>query len=335
MRLRALSAATLFVFPVASALAFGQGITLSQTPSRTDLHVQILYENDHPVEGKDRYQVHLLSSRSVPIANQATDDRGEAIFYSIGEGTYHVNVTGANIDAVEIQFNIFRGENSHMEFVHIRLKGGAIQQTGSTQGSVSSAALNIPDSARKEFDKGMTELEKQNFSAAQQRLSHATEIYPQYSLAFVNLGIIAMKQNHQDEGRHYFERAIAADPQEPAAYVHLAKLDIMKKKYSDAEPLLTKAISITPLNPEALMMLAASELYQGKLDEAIENAKRVHGVPHQQYAVAHLLAAQAYTQKDQMDRAADEYRLFLQESPNSASAAQARAALQSIENKAK
>jgi outer membrane protein assembly factor BamD (BamD/ComL family) len=55
-------------------------------------------------------------------------------------------------------------------------------------------------------------------------------------------------------------------------------------------------------------------------------------VPHEKFAMAHLVAAQAYTKKDRLDQAAEEYKLFLKESPDSPNAASARATLQSIQS---
>src|SRR5205823_2509674 len=169
----------------------------------------------------------------------------------------------------------------------------------------------------KEFDKGVTASAKQDLPGAGQHFMKATEIYPQYALAFVNLGAIAMQQGNNGEGEHFFEQAIHADPQLPMGYTSLARVKILQEKYAEADSLLEKALTIRPLDPEPLTMLATSQFRSGKYPEAIVTARKVHSVPHEHYAVVHILAAEALAKQNQPDIAADEYRLFLKEFPES------------------
>jgi Tfp pilus assembly protein PilF len=220
----------------------------------------------------------------------------------------------------------------HNEWVRVKRKPVSGVVPTSTDGSVSQATLNIPDKARKEFDKGVSSSGKQDFLAANQHFTKATEIYPQYGLAFVNLGAVAMQEGNSAAGEHYFEQAIHADPQLPNGYTSLARVRIMQQQYDEADTLLAKALSIRPLDPEPLTMLATSELRSGKYPEAIANAKKVHSLPHEHFAVVHILAAEALGKQHQPDQAAEEYRLYLKEQPLSPHADSIRAAIQNLEN---
>jgi Tfp pilus assembly protein PilF len=78
--------------------------------------------------------------------------------------------------------------------------------------------------------------------------------------------------------------------------------------------------------------LATLQLQQGEFAQAVSNAQKVHALQqHQQYAIAHYVAAEALMKQFQPQQAAEEYRLFLKEAPASPMAAAARDALNSIE----
>lgn len=317
-----------FLFILLSAIS-GLAQSGLGMPSGADVSVFVKFDDDRPVP--EMYRVQLLSTSGVAMMELLTDQQGQVVFHDIKTGPYHLSVSGPDAITTEISFAIYRGENVHTEYVRLARKEN--KQSVSTNGTVSRAALDIPDKAKKEFEKGLEAFEKEDFPNAKDRFHKAINIYPQYSLAYVNLGIIAMKENKIDEGELDFHQAITADPQDPAAYIHLARSQILKKQYASAEPLLQKATAISPLDPDALTMLAASELYLGKTEEAVACAKKVHSVPHDHFAVSHLVAAQGLIKENQMQAAADELRLFLKEAPDDSRAPAARATLQSIENR--
>jgi len=305
-----------------------------QSDTRADVYINVTYENDRPAA--QLYRVQLLSSGRMPLSDQFTNDRGQVAFHGIGTGSYQVVVTGTDIEPAELNFSVNPRETTRIEYVRVKRKPDPnVSPGGSGQETISAAALNIPNKAHKEFDKGLAANAKQDLAGARQHFARAVEIYPQYSLALVNLGVISMLEGDNHEGERFFQEAIQADPQIPNGYTCLARVKILQSKYDEADALLNKALSIRPLDPEPLAMLVSSQLRAGKYAEAIANAKKVHSVPHEHYTVVHLLAAQALMQEHLPDMAADEYRLFLKESPDGPRAVSARAALQSIEARTK
>jgi tetratricopeptide (TPR) repeat protein len=301
-----------------------------QEVTRADAIIHVTFEDDRPVPAM--YRVQLMTGGRMPITEQFTNDRGEAIFSGLAAGSYLAIISATDIETSEMAFVIRNRETTHSDYLRAKRKTVAGQTGASTQGSVSAAYLNIPDKARKEFDKGLAAFAKPDYAVAREHFSKAVAIYPQYSAAILNLGVICMKEGKNDDGQQFFQRAITADPQNPGAYTYLARVYIMNAKYSEAEPLLTKAITITPTDAEPLTMLATSQLRSGKLELAVTTAKKVHSFPHEHYAVAHLVAAQALLEERLPELAAEEFRLFLKEVPTGPDAVGARAALQSIEH---
>lgn len=312
------------------ALMFSQRSSAPQTGGN-DVYVYVTFEHEKPAGISCR--VTLFTTTRQRVGEEFTNDRGLAIFRGVKAGDYRLVAGGTNIEEAESAITVYSHggyDSTQNEHIEVKLIKKDAEQNSSAQASVSVTTLNIPDKARKEFEKGLAAFDKQDFPTARERFTKAVDLYPQYCGALLDLGVIAMQEGHADEGKHYFERATQADPQNPAGYVYLARVDIVRKDYKDAEPLLAKALAISPLDPEPLTLLASSQLQLGELDQAVANAKKVHAVPHQQFAIAHYIAAQALLKESQPAQAADEFRLYLQESPQGPNAAAAKAALASI-----
>jgi Tfp pilus assembly protein PilF len=300
-----------------------------QQQTSTEVQITVTFEDNHNVPQMTR--VVLMTSTRTPVGEQFTNDRGQAAF-RVGPGNYIAQASSLEAEPAEVSFAVQPRESMHSDYIYMKHKAAKDGAGDSHEGSISTATLNIPDKARKEFEKGLAAFDKNDLPTARDRFSKAVELYPQYALALVNLGVIAMKQGDAVHGESFFEQAIKADPQMPNGYTSLARVKIMQAKYDSADTLLAKALSIRPLDPEPLTMLATSQSREGKYDEAIVTAKKVHSVPHEHYAVCHIIAAESLMRLKQPDQAADEYRLFLKEFPTSPNADSVRAALHSLEN---
>jgi tetratricopeptide (TPR) repeat protein len=335
MQSRSIFRALLFLTTL--ALVSVSGIAqVANSPGSTalrpaDVEVRITYENDRPADGQIR--VDLLTSGGAIVSQQFTRDQGQVTFHSVFPGNYRLHVSGIDIeDNTETTFALESRESIHFETVRVKVKKTDAQQS-SNQGNISAATLNIPDKARKEFDKGISSMKKSDVPEAQKHFSKATEIYPQYAAAFNNLGVIAMKSGSPDDGKKLFEQAVRADANNANAYVNLARCLMMKNNFVEALPLLEKASALDPMDPQSLTLLSNAQLSAGQLDVALANARKVHAMEHQHFTLAHLIAARVLVLQNKFEEAAAEYRTFLKESPESPKADGVRAAIESIEKR--
>jgi tetratricopeptide (TPR) repeat protein len=303
-----------------------------QSRSRgSEVQVRITYENDRPANGQIR--VDLITNGGATVAQQFSRDDGQVTFQNVFPGNYRLHATGIDAEeTAEVTFSLDSRESIHFETIRVKVKKTEAQQS-SNQGNISAAVLNIPDKARKEFEKGVSSLSKNDMPEAQKHFSRATEIYPQYAGAYNNLGVIAMKTGSPEDGKKLFEQAVRVDANNSNAYVNLARCLIMKDNFAEALPLLEKASALSPMDPEALTLLANAQLSSHQLDLALANARKVHTMEHQRFTVSHLIAARVLVLQDKLEEAAAEYRTFLKESPESPKADSVRATLESIEKR--
>jgi tetratricopeptide (TPR) repeat protein len=223
-------------------------------------------------------------------------------------------------------------------FVTVKPKAGAAQNAGSSSSApvtsnapvTSAAELRVPSSARKAFDKGMTAWQKQDYPKAAQEFEKAVAAYPEYDTAYNNLGVMYAHLNQNDKAMAAFKRSVELNDKNADADRNLARMFLREKNFPQAEELLKKCLAVQPADAATLTMLAIAEIEDGKVDDALRDAQRVHALPHEGYAVAHYVAGQVLEDKHEYQQAKAEYETYLKESPNGPDVAQVKSALERL-----
>ena len=311
-----------FVWLVLACFAFGQRGSVS---SDTELRIKITYENDHLVGTPLRVQ--LLNASENAIADTFSDGTGQAVFQSVHGGNYKVRISGIGVvETISESFIVDPRDRFQTQYVHVKTQPSSEAKGGAGK-PISAAELNVPDKARKEFDKGTEAMVKSRWDEAEKHFEKATEIYPRYASAFNNLGVVAINEQKLPAARGYFQQAIKVDDHLASAYLNIGKLDYNEHHPKEAESSLVHVLALDPMNVEAMLLMAASQLATGGLDEAITYAHRIHNLPHEKFAISHIIAAHAFEQSKRAAEAIGEYQLYLQEAPQSSLAQGAREAM--------
>jgi tetratricopeptide (TPR) repeat protein len=264
------------------------------------------------------------------VQQSFTDDNGNISFHNLSPGLYRLRVEGVEVETTNGNpFELSALENTHYEYLHVQPKedekSAPSGSGGAGGGMISAADLNIPDKAKKEFEKGTVALQKNETASALEHFEKATRDYPPYSDAYNNIGVVQMRLNHPAEARQAFETAVNVNPKAAGGYVNLARMDLGSKDYAKADELLTKALMLEPNRLDAMVLDAQTKLMLHDPDAVIALTKKVHTIPeHKDFAAIHLICGKAFEQKRQADEAIAEYRLFLTESPQSPTAPKVR-----------
>lgn len=300
--------------------------------NKVDLTIRVLFNSDR--QAGEGLRVQLLTSYGTPIDDRVTDSTGIVTFPQLDPGGYRVRISGNNIEeTTSAEIILDPMDNQRMEMVRVN---PVSTETASSPGAapagppISAVELNVPDSAKKEFDKGTEAMQKHDLGSARKHFDNAVKIYPKYGYAYNDLGILSAQGGDMPAARNYFQRAIMADDHYAKGYLNLAKLDAMEKNLPGAETNLNKAQSLDPTDAEILFWMARVEAAEGKYQDAIVSCNRVHQLPHQGLAVVHLLAAKAYETQKMPQQAAAEYALYLKEAPNGPDAKMARKSLAAL-----
>jgi len=278
-----------------------------------NVHVHVVYPNDRSAGLQLRVRL-MSGSGSTPVSENFTNDQGRAEFTRVPIGSYHVIVTGEGIEDTDSgEFEIDRRKTSQDLFITVRSSESAAHSGGGGSSSVAAVDLNVPDSARKEFEKANEDMARHNWTSALQRLNRAISAYPQYAPAYNNLAAVYGHLNDPSHQREALEKAVELNDHLVPALVNLAKLCFQDKNAARAETLLENASRAEPNNPETMTLLAQAQLLNKHFDGAIATARNVHAIPHQNLAVVHYIAARAFERENRLQEALAELQIFLTE----------------------
>ena len=296
-------------------------------PSQADLTVRVRLQNEevppYPV------QVQLLTIDGIPATQDFTHGDGRVDFRNIYEGNYRLKVSGSEyVTFTSEPFSILHNEHQHSETVHVALKPEAAQKAGKM---ISASELQVPAKAREQLDKAEKQFETGAADDALESLRKAIEIYPQYARAYNNLGVVLISKGDSSGAVEAFQKSLKADDKFVPGMINLARLELRGRELDRAQTYSEQALTIEPLNLEALSLLANVQFYQAKYADAAATVNRIHAVPHQGFAEAHLIAAEAYQKTGQNQEALAQCRLFLKENPKSPRAEQVRSAMKVLE----
>jgi tetratricopeptide (TPR) repeat protein len=318
---------------VATVTLLFSALLQAQMGQGAAITVRVVYTDDRPVS--HQVKVELLTGLGNFVNQAFTDSSGTAQFRGVAAGSYQLRVSGQ--DAEETTgpgFMIQRGEFNSFQQVRVRRleSASAAEAPSGPPALVDVSELNVPKDARKSFDKGMEAFREGRLSQATQLLEKAIAGHPDYASAYNLLGMTHMREGRVDQGRTAFEKAIAINGNFALASRNLAKIYCNEQKMEECESLLQKSAASDPRSPETFTLLGYVQLAAKKYEQASNNARRVHELPHKEFAFAHLVAARALRARSQNAEAAHEYRLFLKEAaPNSGSVPQAQQELAPVE----
>lgn len=297
---------------------------LTALSSGCQVTLRVIYENQTAA----RQGLELMVQGNSGFSAMAYTDADGMVRLRVPAGDYVVKLRDRKAEqASDFGFSIAAGETLHTEEFRIR----AVNTAGSTQSTIAVSELQLSPGAKRELEKGLESLKRQDLSAASKRFNKVLQSNPNCGPALNGLGIIAMQSGKTSDAKSYFAQAVEVDPQFPPAYLNLGRVLLLAKDYAGGEALLQRATSLDPTSSETLSLLAYFQLLGGKFDSAIATAHRVHLIQHERFAMVHFVAANAYERKQQQKEAGLEYQQYLQEDPHGPSAERARSKLTVIE----
>jgi len=208
-------------------------------------------------------------------------------------------------------------------------------ESGVRSPTVSVARLAVPGKASGEYQKGCGAYKDKRFDQAERHFRKAIDIYPSYPAAWVVLGQALDAQHKRDDARQACSQAIKIDPTYVAPYLCLAEFSATEDHWKQVANLSKRALAIDPVNnPYSLYYTADAAFHLNNLAEA--EAKALAAValdPWHHLPQLHLLLAQIYAAKGDLDAEAAQLRNYLKVAPNSGDAAGARDTLAQLQSR--
>lgn len=118
--------------------------------------------------------------------------------------------------------------------------------------------LDVPNKAKKEFNKANDSIAQQNWKKAIEQLNKALAGYPNYVAAYNNLAVVYARLGDRQHEREALQKAVSLDANFSAGFVNLGKMAIADHNYQEAET--NKANVADPNNPQTLVLAVRKEV---------------------------------------------------------------------------
>ena len=260
-----------------------------------------------------------------------TDNKGRFVIPNIGDGTYTLEVEGdPNLyEAVSQEVRLIYGAHAGLVITLREKKQPAIRSTSNVV-STGEFEQQVPDEARKEFEKGAEFSEKGKIDDAIKRFKNAVKIYPKYLMARNNLGAQYLKLGQWREAAEQFEVAIEVDAKalNPRQNISIALIE--QKKYVEAIEHLNHALAIDSSSPTTHLYAGIASIGVDEIDQAARELSLALSLGGAQYANAHFYMALVHMKKGERDAAKRELTAYLENMPKGEKAPRARELIEKL-----
>jgi tetratricopeptide (TPR) repeat protein len=296
----------------------------------TTVTVRVTYQGNHRPAAA--MHVELVSPLGGVADMRTTDGNGAATFDGVSSGRYQLRVSGPDIETMESD-PFYAGTNQSGPYITENLQVRLTRPAGGQMPTPALAPI-VPENARQELKLGSKEMDKKHWEEAKNHFQKAIAAFPKYAEAFNDLGLVEVQMKDGKDAVEAFRTATQIDPTLQQANLYLAQFYYENAQYKDAEPYLVRAAADQPQSAQLLTALANTELQNGETDLALATARKVPALPnHKQFAISHLIMAQALTGKGQDDEIAKQYAEYLKEAPDSPLAPRVKDALAKLKTK--
>ena len=188
--------------------------------------------------------------------------------------------------------------------------------------TISATSAQAPGRAQEAYRQGLEKSGKGDWNGAREAFKKAVEIYPNYAVAWYELGRLQLLAGDSAPARASFGKAVAADARYLSPYLELSRLAMQDHQWDEVLSLTNKALALNPVSFPALWFFNASANFLvGNMLAAEKSARQAvlldseHKIPRAEYVLAMVL-----TQRKQYDEAATHMRKFLSLEPNGVNA---------------
>ena len=260
-------------------------------------------------------QVELLDDVDSVIQRTKTDNSGLFTFRRLSNGIFQIRVQtyGTSFVGQTQRVQLERGRAfEQVDFV-------LVNKLTSTSTAVTGVvfAQEVPDKARKQFERGLALLQKSDQrKAGLESLETAIEIFPLYFEALHLLGSEYVKQQDYERALPVLTKATEVNRQ---AYPSLYTLSIAQynlKQVPEAIESMKRAIAINQQSMAANLWLGMLLRQSVKLDEAETYLKEADRLAASKSPEVHWQLALLFNQLKRYKEAADELELFLKSEPD-------------------
>ncbi len=241
-----------------------------------------------------------------------TNSRGLFEFSCLGPDSYTLEISRDGYYTTRVQVSLLSASIPDM-IVEIEPTMETVTKPATAYISVRQA--QIPEEAKKYFDKGVKELHaEKDPGSSVQHFQKAVEIYGDYDEAYVQLGIAYTQLSQDGEAEKILKKALQIHPRNVRAHIFLGKLYYRQEKFENAIAELQEAVEVDGTLGVVHLELGRLLSRQRKFEEALRHALLAHQFT-EEIPDVHLFLYNAYINVKQYKAALAELDEFVRRYP--------------------
>lgn len=272
------------------------------------------------------------------------DSGGTFTFSALAPGSYTVVVNAGNEYEItsegvfiDSDLNLSRmgvrvppNPRRYTVMVHLQPK---MRPAANKPGVVNAALAEVPEKARKLYEKGIEQARNDDPARAAQSFKEAVSLYPNFPLALNELGVQYLKLREVNKAIDVLKEACKLSPDAYMARLNLGVALLEANQAKEAEEQLRESVKRNNAVPSAHMYLGIALLRLNKFDEAEKELVTATTANASHLGMANYYLGGIYWRKQDFTRAVEQLEKYLQFSPNAPDAERVRATIKDLRSR--
>jgi Flp pilus assembly protein TadD len=214
--------------------------------------------------------------------------------------------------------------------IHLQLKNTVHAKPG----VVNAALAEVPEKARKLFDKGVEEARAGDAAKAAESLKGAIALYPNFPLALNELGVQYLKLGQTSRAVETLKNAVKLSPDAYGPRLNLGIALLEAKQFEEAETQLRAALKTNSSLATAHMYLGLCFVRTNKYEEAEKELLAAIEGSGNQLGLAQYYLGGIYWKRHEYPKAVAALEDYLRLTPNAHDASRVRATIKDLRSRA-
>lgn len=278
------------------------------------------------------------------ITEASTDTQGRFEFQGLSHQAYSVRVRMMGFRGAQentntcdpaacqhVDLSLQSAEYIDFEMVPLPSSDAPAVPPGGPTAAINAAEAQIPEAARKEFDKGRSLVDEgKNLDEGIDHFKKAIALYPPYDQAYFRLGMVYMDRKDWKQAETSLSKATELNSRNGGAFLALGTAYAQDKNFTAAEQPLQRGLELNPDVAEAQCELSRTYWVLHKFPQSDERAQKCATLKPD-YAPAHLMLGNLALAKRDKPAALREFREYVRLDPQGSFAAPAREQVSKLE----
>ena len=334
---------SLLLAPLQSSQAQGGGVDITGTGGRHAIKGNIYFPSG--VRADLRLKVRLESTRYSELSVLA-DSNGTFGFKSLLPGSYTVVVEGGD-DYETVRETVYiDGEASRPRSgiqipsvprayqVQVHLQGKRLSQARVKPGVLNAALANVPEPARKAYEKAIEFSQSGDTKKAIEQLRLAIASHPEFPVALNELGVQYLKLAQVDQALQALSSAVKLAPDAFNPRLNYGIAYLQKKNFPEAKAQLQDALKLNPNSPTGHLYLGITLIHGEQFKDAEQEFLQALTLGKETVSLAHYYLGGLYWRRGEYKLAADALEKYLQSAPTAHDADRIKSTIKELRAKA-